>query len=103
MPDPLTTAQRITLAEAIAAAASRLGITPPELRDITRSGHDAELLLIRCERALVALTGGDTAAARHWMRTRNSGTGGVPVEQVRSAAGLAEVVAYIEALAGAGR
>lgn len=95
---PLTTAQRYTLAEAVATAARRLGLGDADLRQIATS-DDAALLLVRCERALWALTSGDTAAMRHWMRTRNEGTGGVPAQQVVTPAGLAAVLDYLEALA----
>lgn len=97
MHDTLTTAQRSTLAEAVATAALRLGLTPTELRDITHSGDDAALMLIRCERALATLTGGDEAM-RHWMRTANRGAGGVPAELVATPAGLRGVVEYLESL-----
>ncbi len=87
------------IAEAAATAAARLGLTPPELRDITRQGDDAALRLVRCERALAALTGGDTAAMRHWMRTANRGAGGMPAEQLLNHDGALAVVEYLEALA----
>lgn len=88
-----------TIAEAIAAAALRLGITPPELRQIAALGDEQGLLLIRCEQALAVLCGGDVVVMRHWMRTRNEGTGGVPAQQVVTPAGLAAVLDYLEALA----
>lgn len=58
------------------------------------------LLLIRCYRSLYALMGGDRAHMRHWMRTGNAHTGGVPAEQIRSVSGLAEVIAYLDAIRG---
>lgn len=91
-----------TIAEAVATAAARLGLTPQELRDITRHCDDAALLLVRCEQALTALTGGDALAMRHWMRTRNEGTGGVPAEKIAIGEGLRGIVEYLEALARTG-
>jgi hypothetical protein len=37
---------------------------------------------------------------RHWMRTDNLHTGGVPAEQIRSVEGLSRVVAYLDAIRG---
>lgn len=58
------------------------------------------LLLIRCYRSLYALMGGNEQQMRHWMRTENVHTGGVPAEQVRTVTGLTEVVAYLDAIRG---
>jgi hypothetical protein len=58
------------------------------------------LLLIRCYRSLYALTGGEPEHMRHWMRTENLHTGGVPARQVKSVQGLAEVVHYLDAIRG---
>lgn len=58
------------------------------------------LLLIRCYRSLYALVGGDIEQMRHWMRTENLHTGGVPARQVKTVQGLAEVVRYLDAIRG---
>ncbi len=103
------------LAETTLNAARGLGVTQSELQkivgkhpsNIRRHGIDPEsksgelaLLLVRLYRSLFALLGGDTGAMRHWMRTANRDTGGVPTEQVRTVQGLAEAVAYLDALQG---
>ncbi len=58
------------------------------------------LMLIRCYRGLYALTGGDAKAMRHWMTTPNHHTGGQPLEQVQTVAGLARIVDYLDAMRG---
>lgn len=72
----------------------RAGIDPR-----SKSGELA-LLLIRCYRSLFALVGGEPEQMRHWMRTMNLHTGGVPAEQIRSVAGLSRVVEYLDAIRG---
>jgi hypothetical protein len=58
------------------------------------------LLLIRCYRSLYVLVGGREEDMRHWMQTANHHTGGIPAEQVKTVQGLAEVVAYLDAMRG---
>jgi hypothetical protein len=58
------------------------------------------LLLLRCYRSLFVLVGGQPADMRHWMRTENRHTGGVPAEQVKTVQGLARVVEYLDAMRG---
>lgn len=73
---------------------SRKGIDPE-----TKSGELA-LLLIRVYRSLFALVGGDSVQMKHWMKTANRHTGGVPAEQVRSIQGLVGVMEYLDAMRG---
>lgn len=106
-PDP-----RLVLSKAVVNAGRRLGLSQDQVgaiigRDRTtfsrgldpdsKSGELA-LLLIRSYRSLYALVGGDAAAMHHWMHTRNSDTGGVPVEQMRSIPGLMRVTEYLDAM-----
>jgi hypothetical protein len=37
---------------------------------------------------------------RHWMHTPNQHTGGVPAEQIKSVAGLAGVLEYLDGMRG---
>jgi len=104
-----------TLTKALLNAGKALGLTQDELgaivgRDRTvfrRAGIDPEgkagelaLLLIRAYRSLYALVGGQEADLKHWMRTANRHTGGVPAEQVKSVPGLVRVVEYLDAIRG---
>jgi hypothetical protein len=73
---------------------SRYGIDPD-----TKSGELA-LLLIRVYRSLFALVGGEGEPMKHWMKTVNRHTGGIPAQQVCSIQGLVSVVEYLDALRG---
>jgi len=104
---------QMVLAKATARAGRALGFTQDETANIL--GYDrsvfargikptdnkkAELamLLIRIYRNLYVLVGTDGEPMRHWMRTENYHTRGVPAEQVKSVYGLAEVVSYLDAI-----
>jgi hypothetical protein len=52
-------------------------------------------MLIRAARALFALTGGDEDWIRHFMRSPNHLTGGIPAEQVQTVQGLVRVLTCI--------
>ena len=58
------------------------------------------MMLIRCYRSLYALLDGNAEHIKHWMRTENHGTGGVPAEQIRSIQGLYRVQVYLDAMRG---
>lgn len=57
-------------------------------------------LLIRAARALFALSGGSHDWIKHFMRSNNKLTGGVPAEQIQSVQGLMRVVTYLDAIRG---
>lgn len=109
----------VVLAKAVLRAAEQLGLKQVELGAVlgihrtaisrlkNRPALDPEskqgelaLLLIRLARALYALTGGDEDWIRHFMRSPNKLTGGVPTEQVTSIQGLTTVVQLVDALRG---
>jgi transcriptional regulator with XRE-family HTH domain len=54
-------------------------------------------LFVRLFRSLDAIVGSDDAAARAWLRSDNSGLGGVPLELIREPAGLVRAVDYLDA------
>lgn len=111
---PIASEQAV-LGRAAVRAAERLGLSQTDLADvigrdrttITRRGIDPDskpgelaLMLIRCYRSLAVLVDDDDAQIRHWMSVTNRHTGGVPIEQVRSVAGLVSVVQYLDAIRG---
>jgi hypothetical protein len=55
------------------------------------------LLFVRLYRSLDAITGGDDAVARAWLRNDNTALGGVPLALVQSVPGLINVIAYLDA------
>ena len=107
------------LAKATLAAARRLGLTNRELAavlgtseaSVSRLSRDrglrpgsAEgslaLLFVRLFRSLDAIMGGSEASARAWLTAPNRHLGGVPVERIRAAEGLVNVVQYLDAVRG---
>lgn len=71
----------------------------PALEPDSKQGELA-LLLVRLARALFALTGGDRDWIRHFMRSPNKVTGGIPAEQIGSIQGLMSVVQFVDAIRG---
>ncbi len=108
---PVVSEEKV-LAKAFMNAGKALGLSQADLGQIigkdrsnfrnnidpkTKSGELA-LLFIRCYRSLFALVGGQAKDMQHWMQTENLHTGGVPVAQVKSVTGLANVVEYLDAI-----
>ncbi len=101
------------LAQALLRAAKALGLSQSEtgriigkdrssmhrggIEPASKAGELASLV-IRCYRSLHVLMGGDGKLMKHWMHTRNTGTGGIPAEQVVSIPGLMRVLEYLEAM-----
>jgi len=55
------------------------------------------VLLVRVFRSLDAVTGGDERVARAWMGNPNTVLDGRPIEKIGTAAGLMDVIAYLDA------
>lgn len=72
-----------------------------DLQPETKQGELA-LLLISAARALYALAGGDNVWIKHFMRSNNRLTGGVPAEQIQTVQGLVKVIICLDALQGKG-
>lgn len=64
---------------------------------LSGKAYELALLFVRLYRSLDAITGGDDAVSRRWLRAENSALGGVPAERIRSIDGLAHVLAYLDA------
>ena len=71
----------------------------PELDPESKQGERA-ILLIRIYRSLYALMGGDVEWMRHFMILPNRVTGGIPVKQIESIAGLVTVERFVDAMRG---
>ena len=77
------------------ATVSRLLRGERGLDPASKSGELA-ILLVRLYRSLDALVGNDEARRLAWMRSENAALGGVPATLIRSVAGLAAAVAYLD-------
>lgn len=109
--------RRATVAKAMLRAADLLGLTARDLAAVvgvseatlSRLKHGAgaaglsgkayelALLFVRLYRSLDAITGGDDAVSRRWLRAENAALGGVPAERIRTIDGLSHVLAYLDA------
>ena len=118
LPQPKPAADTV-LAKAVLRAADQLGLKQAELAAVlgmhrtavsrlktsasldpaTKQGELA-LLLLRLARALFALTGGDQDWIRHFMRTPNKITGGIPAAQIETIQGMATVLQFVDAIRG---
>ena len=53
-------------------------------------------LFVRLYRSLDAIVGGDEAAARKWMKSRNLALNGAPIDLIQKVYGLTHVVQYLD-------
>ena len=110
-PDPAAVVTKAALN-----AAERLGLPARDLAQVTgvseagisrmRNGalsfspgtkpYELAVLFIRLFRSLDALTGGDEAVARAWLRNDNTVLGRRPLDAIREIAGLTGVIAYLD-------
>ena len=88
------------------ALAPILGVSEATVSRMRRGGYRLDAgtkafelgaLFVRLFRSLDAIVGGDEAVARAWLKNPNLALGGKPVELIRTVAGLADVVAYLDA------
>ena len=103
------------LGKAVQRAGERMGLTRTELgnvigRDrssIARAGVDPDSksgelakLLVRCYRSLAVMVDDNEEQIRQWLQTSNRHTGGVPIRQLQTVAGLVTVCEYLDAIRG---
>lgn len=67
------------------------------LLDETAKPFELAVMVVRAFRSLDAITGGDIAAARAWLRSPNTALGMRPIEAMQTVGGLVNVVAYLDA------
>jgi hypothetical protein len=77
------------------ASVSRMGSGGYVLRPGEKS-FELSVLFVRLYRSLDAMTGGDDAVARTWLRSENAALGGTPLTLVQSIQGLVNVIAYLD-------
>jgi Antitoxin Xre/MbcA/ParS C-terminal toxin-binding domain/Antitoxin Xre-like helix-turn-helix domain len=78
------------------ATVSRMGSGGYTLRPSDKP-FELSVLFIRLYRSLDAITGGDDAVARAWLRNDNTALGGTPLALVQTVQGLVNVIAYLDA------
>src|SRR6185295_12532351 len=78
------------------ASVSRMGSGGYALRPGEKS-FELSVLFVRLYRSLDAMTGGDDAVARAWLRNENASFGDTPLTLVQSIQGLVNVIAYLDA------
>jgi hypothetical protein len=78
------------------ATVSRMGAGSYELIASSKP-FELAVLFIRLFRSLDAITGGDSAVARAWLRNENTVLGATPISLVTSVSGLVNVVGYLDA------
>lgn len=105
------------LTKAVLRASDRLGITAralsgiiglsePTISRMKRGDYVLEAgskpfelsaLLVRAFRSLDAITGGDEAVAKAWLRNPHAVLGDAPIRKIATIAGLIDVIAYLDA------
>ncbi|MBW8300595.1 MAG: MbcA/ParS/Xre antitoxin family protein [Hydrogenophaga sp.] len=112
---PVSEAAIVT--KAVIAAADRLGLSARQLSTVIGVSEasisrmkrldfrlergtkpfELSLLFIRLFRSLDAITGGDDAVARAWLKGENTLLGGAPLTKIATVSGLVDVLAYLDA------
>jgi len=111
--DPSNADQKAILYRALSNAYKEIGLTSSDVNSVigldlhnmndiidpeSKSGVLA-LYLIRSYRSLYTLVDGDKEEMKLWMRGYNTGTGGIPAEQIKDIVGLVRVMEYLEGMA----
>lgn len=85
--------------------ARTIGVSEPSVSRMKGGGFDLDgkplelaLCLIRVFRALDAMTGGEAAVMRGWIANPNQDLGATPKELIATAAGLVDVMNYLDAM-----
>ena len=106
-----------TVTKAVIAAADRLGLSARQLSAVIGVSEASlsrmkrldfplergtkpfalSLLFIRLFRSLDAITGGDEAVARAWLKGDNTALGAAPLTKIATVSGLVDVLAYLDA------
>ena len=110
-------AQGRVVTKAVIAATDRLGLNAARTADILglsaptisrmkrldfllepgSKPFELAVLLIRVFRSLDAITGGDEAVAKNWLRNHNIALGAAPADMLATITGLIDVLSYLDA------
>ncbi len=86
--------------------AAVLGLSEPTISRMRKGDYqlgakeksfELAVFFIRLFRSLDSLFGGDEAVARSWLNSENLVLNGRPVDNIRTIAGLTDVIAYLDA------
>ncbi|MDS7596439.1 MbcA/ParS/Xre antitoxin family protein [Agrobacterium tumefaciens] len=114
---PEPAAQGRVVTKAVIAATDRLGLNAARTADILglsaptisrmkrldfllepgSKPFELAVLLIRVFRSLDAITGGDEAVAKNWLRNHNIALGAAPADMLATITGLIDVLSYLDA------
>lgn len=87
-----------TLADVAGISKSQMSRVAKGESPITGKNRELAEYLIRVFRSLDAMTGGDEILGKQWMSSRNTDLGGArPIELIENAAGLVDVMNYLDA------
>lgn len=109
--------EAVVVTKAVIAAADRLGLSARQLSAVIGVSEatlsrmkrldfrlergtkpfELSLLFIRLFRSLDAITGGDEAVARAWLKGDNTALGAAPLTKIATVSGLVDVLAYLDA------
>lgn len=115
VPEPAAQGRVVT--KAVIAATDRLGLNAARTADILglsaptisrmkrldfllepgSKPFELAVLLIRVFRSLDAITGGDEAVAKNWLRNHNIALGAAPADMLATITGLIDVLSYLDA------
>lgn len=65
--------------------------------DPADKAFELAVLFVRFYRSLDAIVGGSDSVAAQWIKNKNSGLDGVPLELIQTVAGLTNVIDYLDA------
>jgi hypothetical protein len=61
-----------------------------------QKAFELAILFVRFYRSLDAIVGGDDSVAADWIKNKNTGLDGIPLELIQTVPGLANVIAYLD-------
>lgn len=62
-----------------------------------QKAFELAILFVRFYRSLDAIVGGDDRVAADWIKNKNTGLDGVPLDLIQTVSGLANVIDYLDA------
>ncbi len=73
-----------------------MGISETDCKEIVKFDDNRAAMLVRCYENLFHLLGNDLPNIKWWVQGENKGTGGIPLEQMKTEEGLLVVLNYLD-------